>query len=188
MIATLDKKSILVWSSYRTGSTALCDYFSKLYGIKNLDEIFHCTNKPANYEKYKNINVVLKVMPDQVPEKYWQDLTSQYNIVGLTRKSITNQIASFYVCHMTGTWHFNRYSKTEEYLVDIDNEELENQCRYILKMNQLYKDLKPACDLELVYEDIIDDLQKTYFVVYKKPKNIEQIVDKINKFLEEYNG
>jgi LPS sulfotransferase NodH len=179
-------KTILILTSYRTGSTALCDLVAKQNNLINCGELFHFVEDVDSYTAYQNKNIVLKIMPDQIPhDKYWNDLINKSYIIGLHRKRIDKQIASFYISHRTKKWHFEKKdSLLDNYQVEIDIFDLEDQIRYILKMNDIYDTyFKKFTQAVLSYEELYENLIETNYQIYSKPNNYIEIVDTINKLI-----
>jgi LPS sulfotransferase NodH len=182
MIVVPDDQSILVLASYRTGSTALCDYLAGQYKFKNYDELFHRTKPTDLYETRRNNKSIIKIMPDQIPEKYWDELLNYY-IIGISRKSVIEQITSFYICHMTHVWHYTNTDLLGEYQVRLDQVQLENTCRYILDMNKGYQNLKHLCNQEIIYEEVNLLFNQSKYKVYNKPVNYNEISEAIKYML-----
>jgi LPS sulfotransferase NodH len=179
-------KTILILTSYRTGSTALCDLVSTQHNLINCGELFHFVEDPSSYTTFKHKNIVLKIMPDQIPPgDYWNDLIDKSYVIGLYRNNIAKQIASFYISHRTRKWHFEKKdSLNKDYNVEIDLLDLEDQIRYILKMNSIYHSyFKKFIHIELSYETLYENLAETNYQVNAKPNNYIEIVDTISKLL-----
>ena len=180
-------KTILVLASYRTGSTALCNLISKKTGLLNCDELFHPEYDPKLYEQYQNQNIVVKIMPDQVPTLYWKELIKKSFVIGISRLPIQEQIASFYLAHRTKHWHFKKSNNNEhDYTIDIERFDLEDQIRYILKMNDIYQQqFVPHVTMEIKYETIKSELDESDYVTYIKPVNYKELLTTIDTLLPE---
>lgn len=183
-------QSIVVFANYRTGSTALCNWLSKTTGFANHDEAFH-----PNFLARKNIDpnkkFIVKIMPDHVVPAEFENLIKNSFVIGLQRKNLAEQIASFYICDQTHRWHQNKYQKVLDYEVPIDDLQIEDQVRYILKMQLRYDKLPYDKNTEIFYEDITELLQQSSYAVYHKPKNyqdligrVEVLIGKLSKNLE----
>lgn len=176
-------QSIVVLSSYRTGSTALCRLLSTSFNLLNLGELFHRINDPAIYGDYKKQPCVVKIQADQLVHPCWEDLTSNAYIIGLTRRSLLDQIGSFYCCHTTGVWHRYSGSTRQEYEIKWTKDDLEDQCRYIMEINKKYQDLRHICAQEFKYEDICDELQCSGMEKMIPPSNYTQLRETITNCL-----
>lgn len=172
-------KSIAVIASYRTGSTALCDYLSKKLKIENLDEVFHIAfPKRAirfNFRQEWNYKTIIKIMPDQMPKfKVQKTIFPRAFVVGLYRQDVVAQITSYYIAFVTGKWH-NNNNKIKDYVVDIDMDDLKKHYKNITAYNGAYQTFRPLFDLEIAYEDIKDQLNDSSYTVYQKPLNYDEI-------------
>lgn len=188
MMNALDKlngRSVLVIANYRTGSTALCDLLSKHTGYQNLDEHFNPSTTSNTFDKYLDKKIIVKVMPDHHPTgDTWQHLLDNFFIIGVARRDLTAQIASFYICDKTQIWHEKKNAKIHiPTVIDINDNDIENQCRYILDQHSQYEQLKQHFDVELMYEDIQHELVTTDYNQYPKPSNYDQIKTCIRQFL-----
>ena len=165
-------KPILVIANYRTGSTALCNLIAKQTGYINLDEHFH-PKFNRSYKSWRDKLTVIKIQPDhQVPPHHWNELLDKSYVIGITRRDIVEQIASFYLCHKTQIWHEKQSSDlVDDYLIDIDEYELEDQFRYISDLCDRFQNLTPYCSKLFYYEDISKYLNDSEFRIKSKPRN-----------------
>ena len=177
-------KPILVIANYRTGSTALCNLIAKQTGHINLDEHFH-PKFDQLYELWKDKLTVIKIQPDhQIPLDQWNELLNKFYIVGITRRDIVEQIASFYLCHRTQIWHEKKSSDlVGDYLIDIDRYDLEDQIRYIHDTCNKFQNLIPYCNELFYYEDIRNYLNESDFRIKSKPSNYNMLIDKIKELI-----
>jgi LPS sulfotransferase NodH len=176
-------KPVVVFSSYRTGSTALCSLLSLELCLPNLDELFHRVHDPQIYTKYKNQRLIIKVQPDQIIQPFWDELLNCAYIIGLTRRSLVHQISSFYCCHASGVWHQYQNQTRDNYEITWEIDDLEDQCRYIIDMNNRYCLHRSNCSEELVYEDISGYLDKSAMQRYIKPLNYSDLVTAVSNCL-----
>lgn len=199
-------RSIMVVATYRSGSTALCDYIAKQTGLLNCDEVFHPADAVCLYERVKDQRMVFKIMPDHKFEKYWTELVDTCYVVGLSRKNIVEQIASLCLASQRRTWHYVKENTLQpnilnnpthtpfpvlsadvNYTADLDIENIENQCRYILDMYNKFNTLREHFDTDLVYEDIQTDLAASDYVPYPKPDNYQELISVITHALQRMN-
>lgn len=180
-------KSLVVVASYRTGSTALCDLLAKKHNIKNFDEVYHnCfpwRTQEFNFWQKKNHKSIIKIMPDQMPKfSVQKKIFADAFLIGLYRRDVIAQIASYYVACTTMSWHNNA---TDDYYVDINLEELENHCRFIKRSNGAYQQVfKNLCNIEIAYEDIADQLNESSFRTYHRPLNYNEIVARVQELYD----
>jgi LPS sulfotransferase NodH len=177
-------KPILVIANYRTGSTALCNLIAKQTGYINLDEHFH-PKFNRSYKSWRDKLTVIKIQPDhQVPPHHWNELLDKSYVIGITRRDIVEQIASFYLCHKTQIWHEKQSSDlVDDYLIDIDEYELEDQFRYISDLCDRFQNLTPYCSKLFYYEDISKYLNDSEFRIKNKPRNYNMLIDNIKELV-----
>lgn len=176
-------------ANYRTGSTAFCDIVAKQTGLTNLDEIFHPLTDKHKYDQYRNSRCVVKIMPDHADHPAAKELLETAWVIGITRRDIVAQIASFYICHITQHWHDFKNSTTKNYTVEIDRLELEDQVRYIIDQDSKYRALaQQHCVTQYYYEDIESELGSSKFAVYHKPSNYSDICSAVNDILVEISN
>lgn len=178
-------KHIVVYANYRTGSTAFCDFLSKETGLVNYDEIFH-SNIPNKKQYLVQSPCIFKIMPDHIVPIEFANLISTSFKIGIKRRSLVNQIASFYVCHVTKIWHSKQNDTFDNdlYNVEIIDTELINVIGYILELQNTYTISGIQKDIEFYYEDILDIFSKSKYVVYKKPNNYQILLERIAGLLD----
>ena len=182
-------KSVVIFASYRTGSTALCDYISKKYKLANFDEVFHnnVPERTARFLDYKG-NYVIKIMPDQITDKYGsfkhssllKKIVDDSFLIKLTRTDIIKQIASFYICCATDKWHYKVPELTSDYKINIYNHDYPFD--FIISTNRQLENLGYCYDLSLVYEDL--EITNTEYKIYNKPTNYIELLEMITKKYE----
>jgi hypothetical protein len=166
-----DNKSVIVFSSFRTRSTALCDWIAQQKGLTNFDEAFinvRRTMSFVNFVSKQSGNFVVKVMcsPQQyTPEirQFLQPLIDQCTSIRLHRQDVVAQIISFYIASVNDRWHcvkkpMNTHLPLPEHLLDVetpvDTVELKKAAISILTTNQQLYNVKAQIDLELKSEDL----------------------------------
>lgn len=181
-------QSVLVLASYRTGSTALCDFISRKYNFVNFDEAFHTagnggiTNEFNKFRSNFSNKFVVKVMPDHLM-KYPADVNNvslNSTVIRLTRSDVVKQIASFYTSSTRNIWHQTNDSN-EPYEVPIDIDHLKRSISYILECNQIINNLDYRFDFDLKYEDL--KTLDTQYKIYQKPNNYLKLLKTIKKNL-----
>jgi LPS sulfotransferase NodH len=173
--------SIAVVTSYRTGSTALCDYLSNHLNIPNFDEAFHQSNDPETYKNYQyKEHCILKIMQDQVVEPYWTDVKDRFTLVGLYRRDLARQAASWYMSMQLSDYHLTVDDLPKAaYEIPIYIWDIENTCKSVHKFNKLYQEKRSLFTAEFAYEDIQDEFssKNTKYVRYTKPTNYYEILN-----------
>lgn len=174
-------RSIVVFATYRSGSTAFCDYLSRLTGFPNYDELFHPSIpiEKRLWRKKFQTPCIIKIMADHKVPKEYESLVAHAFVISLTRRSIIEQTASCYICSQTGHWHDTVNDSAADYAVAINDYDIEDILNYMLKVRDLYKNNKIKKDVVLYYEDIKTDLTNSKFVNFKRPTNYQELVDRV---------
>ena len=180
------KRPVLVFASYRTGSTALCDVIARRNGLLNFDEGLHPGAHPAlvarkqrflAFLKTGDPRFVLKLMPDHITAEYRplvEQLAKVAFLVRITRRSVVEQVASYYLASTSGIWHETARSPQRDYDIPLDAARLLAARDHILRTNRDLAALDHAYGLDLVHEDLMLDSQ---FTVYRKPRNHQALLD-----------
>ena len=190
IIDIIDKnKSVVVLSSYRTGSTAFCDLIANNIGAINLLEFFHPANLSQGYNEIwqlRSSKIVVKIQPDHLDHvgMYWNELFQNSTIIGLFRRNVLEQIASYYVCHMVDRWHETKdIVQNLDYTVAIDPDQISNAAKYILDMNLRLSKIENLMQHKMYYEDIESTLSTSNFVRFQKPTNYDEVKKLVQRHL-----
>lgn len=187
MIPRIDRP-IAVLASYRTGSTALCDWLSRDFKYANFDEAFHpaMPHRESKFLLSRNRqHWVVKIMGDQICDRNQQVIDSvikQSFVIRLARKDIVSQIASYYVSSLKQVWHYQNQDYREPYTIDIDHNLIESMTGYIIKVNNIVENLAYPIDLDLWYEDL--GVMDSMYVRYNRPSNYDQLLIAVRNFYE----
>jgi LPS sulfotransferase NodH len=193
MIQIPSDKPVVIFCSYRTGSTALCDYFAKQHKWANFDEVFHplLLKRLESFKdhiiRWDKKRYVIKIMPDQMKNQHLsliEDLILQSTLIRLKRKSVVDQIASFYICCQLEQWHYTD-SEYKDFSVNLDPYKLAYSIEYILNNNVALDNIKYKFDYELDYDDL-GHLSSMY-KLSQKPKNYLELQNHIKEKLK-YHG
>lgn len=166
-----DNKSIVVFSSFRTRSTALCDWLAQQKGLTNFDEAFINVGQAmafVNFAKRTPNKFIIKIMcnADQyIPEiqHFMKPMLDQCTVIRLRRQDVFAQIKSFYIAATSDHWHFVKQKQglhpflPEDAFVRniaIDSAQLRNAAISILTANRRLNIVKVKFDLELVSESL----------------------------------
>jgi hypothetical protein len=185
-----DNKSVIVFSSFRTRSTALCDWIAQEKRLTNFDEAFVDVEPAISFVNFINGssgNFVAKVMcstQQYTPEirRFLQPLLEQCTLIRLHRQNVFAQITSFYIAAVTNQWHFvkkftGRYPSLAQDCftgeIPIDTVELRNAAIAILATNQRLQAINSRLDLELVSEDL--GVLPSNFQLIPPPANLDQL-------------
>lgn len=179
---------IVVLASPRTGSTALSDFFGKIYKCENFQEFFHAKSQDnfINFPITGKKSWVVKFMPDQIVEPYFSMiLANSDKIYGITRKDQVAQIASFFIAVKSNKFHFKRKQPKFFNTIEFRPYELEQCIDFILNQNQKYNQLlKPLCSVEYIYEHSKNFLNISELRESDRPSNYQDIIDSIKKYLD----
>lgn len=173
--------SIAVVTNYRTGSTALCDYLSNYMNVQNFDEAFHNGSNVETYKNYQSAKYcVLKIMQDQIVEPYWTDIKDRFLLVGLYRKDLAAQAASWYISMRSKRYHTTVDNLPRDvYKVSAQINNIEDACQKIYDYNISYQKQRLLFDVEFAYEDIENDFNRknTRYIRHDRPKNYDKILN-----------
>ena len=101
-------KSILILTTPRTGSNALCSVLEKKTGLPNLAEIFHPDSPLGIQEwvdKHQDRATIIKLFPDHVIDPmHYNKLLKNSFVIGLYRQDIVAQILSYVIANKTNTY------------------------------------------------------------------------------------
>lgn len=193
MKITPDKTPVLVFASYRTGSTALCDNIARQNSLQNFDEALHPMGHPFLIARKKRFldclnsgdsRFIAKLMPGHITEEYQplvERLSKNAYLIRITRRSVIDQIASFYIATTMNIWHQTQRSPKQDYDIPIDKARLQKAKAHIVKTNRDLAAMPYGYHLDLVYEDLSFDTQ---FTVYKKPGNYESLLNEVAALMD----
>lgn len=185
-------KPVILWSYYRAGSTAVCDFIAKKYFYKNFDEAFH-NSYPDRRDKFLqyqagHTNFVIKIMADQWQEK-WQplqsDLWNRSYTVKLTRRNFHAQLVSWYISYHSNHWHQTKNQKKQRYTVMLDERFMKLWCTKLKNYNKTIDNYRGPFDAQIVYESF--GVYNTDFTKRRRPDNYQDISECAKKVIDEIN-
>ena len=175
-------KSIIVLGSYRCGTTALCDYLSNTFNLRNFDEVFH-DNIPQRTDDFHKFlesdqpRYIIKIIPTQINDGNRQlinELIAQCFVIKCIRHNLLEQILSWYICMHTAVWHYEQNDSTKEnYTVNIDKTSLFRCSDSIIRVNRMLDELTYKIDATLIYEDM--GILSSKYKLYHRPTNHEEL-------------
>jgi LPS sulfotransferase NodH len=177
-------RDVVVLSNYRSGSTAFCDVVAQRYGLKNLGEAFHRFKNQKHYEQSRGARNLVKIMTDQIDHPEFENIMSKSFVIGLSRRDVLAQISSLYISDLSGIWHRDR-GAYNNYEIKIDRDRILNVTRYVLDLRERYERMRDRCNVQLEYEDILDDLKQSRIGIYHKPQNHQELLTQIQQILEQ---
>ena len=105
-------------------------------------------------------------------------------VIGLSRRDVMAQISSLYISDISGVWH--RESEfCSNYEIKIDRGRILDIVKYVLDLRAIYNSMRDRCDVQLEYEDILDDLKQSRIGIYHKPQNHQELLTQIQQILEQ---
>ena len=180
-------RPVVVFASYRTGSTAFCDYISHKHQLINFDEAFHWDFpwRTADFIRQSlTTNFVIKIMPDQYQNyKSIIDFLIEEcscNLIRLTRNNFVEQVASWYVASTSDNWH-NTGHDNNHYSVPIVHKQIIGCTDFIEKQNLALEKINFNFSNEIEYSELgsIDSKYR----VYNKPTNYATLLEEIRKVI-----
>lgn len=182
-------KPILIYTVYRSGSTAFQNYIANALNYKNFTEPYRNekNNKTAeDFQKYKvdNTDYVWKLMPDHVTEQNHDEIMDIWNnsfVIKLKRRNLVEQIASWVLSMENRKWNSKEDTTYNE--IDIDKETIEKLSDITIAINQSLDNLDSATfHAELYYEDL--DLSDSEYKKLNKPACYDEICTIIKQHLD----
>jgi hypothetical protein len=189
----LKKFPIIIFSNYRTGSTALGYYLAKKTGLPFLNEPIYEHHKKyldllLSYRESDNKNYILNFMAEHAEQDdfYKKILEEDSFKIKLQRKNKIDQISSFYIAYMTDNWATINTTNVNEYDIKIDLYAIKHAIKKILYSDSLLDSCKTKFDFSLIYEDLgfLDDIHLKLTI---PPKNITLIKKLVKTLLPRHD-
>ena len=181
----IDNRPIVIFATYRTGSTALCEAISYKLGYKNFAEAFHTVPATGNlegitaYSEGIHQNYVFKVMPNQYTKHREQidHISHGCYRIRLQREDVASQIASLYIARASKQWHQTKNNPCSTQPIEINPTMMQRCCTQTLIMNNTLRKMENFdFDLELTTEQLGAIKNPTY-EVRDKPANHNEILE-----------
>lgn len=188
--------NIVVLASYRTGSTSFCNILSKKYVIYNHDEYFHDHWSRRRFWEKFNIDdlirkgYVIKIMPDQIRQPYFDQLVKSSVVYGIFRRNFTDQLTSYIISSRGPYWQHQRKGK------DRSSYSLKNNYRnsighhydYLKRFNEIFhREFRPLCHMCYAYEDLVESkfFEESDYEISNHPVNYLKVRKLVEKFLKD---
>ena len=187
-------KSVLIFSQFRSGSTALADHISKKLDVTNFDEAFHNCYPQRNRDFLDHLpkRCVFKVTGDQagqapahVLDRLWNDCY----VIKLSRQNLLDQCTSWVISERGNTvWHQKRGQQVNDYTVNIERNWFQLHINQIIRTNRMHNEFHhpKGFDLELEYEKIT--IPKSDYQPRKRPDNYTQVRNSVAEILNNHFG
>jgi len=187
-------RSIVILSTPRTGSTALCNVIEVRCNAINLAEYFNVQyNLRERYWQcfnHKTVKTVIKIFPDHhnnfTTEEFKKILENSF-VIYLDRANILDQMTSFYILCETKNAKYKKSEILNDYYVVEDYTTIKSRVELLLSLRKQAEIYKSMADICLVYEDIVDLLENNKIQKYHKPVNYDRLKNLINSVLLEKN-
>lgn len=192
---------IVVFSTPRVGSTAISQFIRSKCS-KNLEYFFEPDYLESSLKDFtnhftKSKEFILKLHYYAL-EKYNSEIKDyicsnpEVFKIRLRRKDFINQVASLYTAHTRNLplarenkkWHYikgiDSIETTTNELIEIKEQRIKDVIQFLAKVNKDLNETSIEFDLDLYYEDIVQDLSNTTVFITPKPKNYDELIYKIN--------
>jgi LPS sulfotransferase NodH len=185
-------KSVVILSTPRTGSTALCRVLSDKCNLLYCNEVFHLDVNPAHIKSFwhyfnNNVKTAIKIFPNhhsQFTEDEFDKIINNSFVIFLERLDIAQQITSYHILSRTNKASYGKNEKTKDYLVDED--EISVSVSNILKLREDAEKYRKLANITLCYEDIINDIVNDHIKEYHKPVNYSSLKLKVDEVLSNF--
>jgi LPS sulfotransferase NodH len=125
------------------------------------------------------------VHSNQIIEPYWSNIKSSFFVIGLYRRNLVEKIASAYIALQQQRYVSLVENIGEKYTVALDLEQITHVTRHVLELEAAYQlHSAGACQLELAYEDIVDQFVTSDTVPTVQPDNYDEITAAVMQQLE----
>ena len=180
-------QSVVVLTTPRTGSTALCRRLSDENGLVYYNEAFH-PDYDISDRFWKDfdagIKTICKVFPEHViSDEQLSMICDKSFVIFLERDNLVEQIASYHSLGVTNKPWFAKNEIGKPYEVSLDNTHISFSIRQIIKLRQSAEVYRSMADISLKYEDIVDLIENEHIRKYDRPENYEELLVKIKKLL-----
>jgi LPS sulfotransferase NodH len=188
----LKNKSILILTTPRTGSNALCSLLEKKTGLINLAEIFAPDNAVGICQwisEYQDRPTIIKMFPTHtINPAHYSKLIKNSFVIGLYRKNFLAQAISYIIAFRTAMYSTNKkITQQTRPPINIFPAELAKWGELIAHQRNQYLLNRSQFDIELAYEDIIDDLAECDdHAILEKVANYNQLLDELQKLFPEH--
>jgi LPS sulfotransferase NodH len=200
MIDNIDKFPIIILSSPRTGSTVLAEILSKKFPELELfiepdsyDKKLEARDSMDNFINYSKMSdqYILKCHLKyfiKYPTIFKKVIDHNAFLIKIRRKNIIDQMVSMYIELIRHQWCYNAdiAEKYKDKIVPIENNIITKAVQQINEFNNPLRGLNIKYDLEIYYEDLINDINgiyKTNSNMTPKPINHNEIYQAIEYYL-----
>lgn len=180
-------KNIIILTTPRTGSTALCRKLSDEFDLKYYNEAFHPkydSSEEVWNSFHSGVRFICKIFPNhKITEQELDTLTKNSFVIFLERVNIVEQIASFHLLSQTEKPWYSKEEDRQVYTVDLDTTKVAYSIKQILALRQQAEKYRQLANIVLKYESIIDFIQNDHIRKYDHPTNYQDLILKIEQLL-----
>ena len=180
-------KSVVILTTPRTGSTALCRVLSDKCNLIYFNEAFNpiCKDSTDFWDYFnKDHKTIVKIFPNHqeyLTEDQFNSIIEKSFVIFLDRKDIVSQITSYHILGVTQKpWYIHNEIK-EEYVVTEEN--ILKSLVTLVELKTQAEKYRQLANVSLYYEDILDDIVNDHIKEYIKPINYMNIKNKVEQLL-----
>lgn len=194
LLSSIGDRSIIVYTSYRTGSTALCDYLGRILDAENFDEAFHpnhphrpnVRNQFREHLENNNRRFVVKIMGSHINGQNKEEIDAIWEkcfVIRLARRDLAEQAVSMAISGHTRRWHVKEGEQVGEYHADIQSAMLKKHVQDIRRHAELIATTERRIDADVWYEDL--DLRGSNYIPRRRPDNYQELLRAARRMLED---
>ena len=176
------KLPVFIISSPRTGSTALGQQIAEINSLTYFIEpdYLDMCHRMNNFKSFAEANdsYVLKMHAKNLhkyPKFVLDKLKTNSTTIKISRKSLFDQVVSYYIARKTDHWVRKRNETEKSYELEYDADFFLTSLTTIKYFNGAFDSLDVIFDLELTYEDL--NLSNSLFEKTIYPNNYNRFVE-----------
>jgi len=179
--------SVVILSTPRTGSTALCRVLSERFGLIYHNEMFNSryVNRQIFWlDRSSTKHTVSKIFPnhDYNEEEFTKAIADSF-VIFLERRNLLDQACSYYVLSQSNRPWFAVDERPSEYSVVLETTKIAESIRDLMRLREQAESYRQHAHMVLEYDDIVDQLGNSSIQEYVKPINYDQLRDIVSKLL-----
>jgi LPS sulfotransferase NodH len=185
-------RNVIILSTPRTGSTALCRLVSDDNNLVYHNEAFHPDHDSSAAvwkDLREGVKFICKIFPNHnITEQQLDLLCSDSIVIFLERENLIEQIASYHSLGITNKAWYAKDEPAESYQVSLDSTKISYSIRQIIQLRQAAEAYRHRAHVLLKYEDIVDSIENDHTRRYHRPDNYDELSRKIQKLLPIFLG
>jgi LPS sulfotransferase NodH len=185
-------RNVIILSTPRTGSTALCRLISDDNNLVYYNEAFH-PDHDSSAAVWKDLSAgikfIYKIFPNHnITEQQLDLLCENSLVIFLERENLAEQIASYHSLGITNKAWYAKDEPSNSYQVSLDSTKISYSIRQILQLRKDAESYRHRAHISLKYEDIVDSIENDHMRRYDRPDNYDQLLGKIQRLLPIFLG